>query len=384
MSPKFTEYLITKKEFTPHFRMDNSGNYLVPTMVLVPKDKKLNSEVKLTGKPFGRFLGFNNIGRRRFLANCYTTEKVTSRSGREYVKKNFIGTDKANDWIVKSYEEIPTEKFKLLDVDGRVARITSDAYIGIPHTFVQDVIEKRLKAEGFEFVKKINTSGQIGEYDIVTEGSISKQVAIERAKEASRNGGSVQQELGSMVRYFNSNSGDKSLKLFGGVKVLVCANGMISTKDKGGIRLLHKLDMPIVRRRIEETLSKILENLKPLQKKMLSLRDITVTKEQAKEFVESLPIPKYMQKAVWDRLFTKSQHTRNGDMDWDGSLWGIYMASTYIASHYDKVTKGRKDKEIDDEQRQKLATFETFTTAWDAREKELENTNAKKVEVKKK
>jgi len=107
----------------------------------------------------------------------------------------------------------------------------------------------------------------------------------------------------------------------------------------------------------------VLENLDVLPQKVLKLREIQVTKKQAKKHIESIPIPQYMQKAIWKRLFTKSAKTLNGDRDWDGTMYGIYMASTYVGSNMEKIRKSKnRVVEIEPQHVEQLQSFETITT----------------------
>jgi len=108
-----------------------------------------------------------------------------------------------------------------------------------------------------------------------------------------------------------------------------------------------------------------------------------ITKDEAKKKIFSLPIAKYLQEAIWTRLFQASKLTRNGQMDWDETVYGLYMASTFVASHNENIKKSKNiDVAINEDHVQKLQSLELFTTDWDAREKELEKTNAPKIEVK--
>lgn len=374
MSTKYEETIIERKAYKPEFHIEQKSTsygttYNVPVMHLKPKNES-DAEYKLSNKPLGRFLAFHSIGRNKFVRMCYRDEDKINRAGKTVVHKVFIGTDKANDWILDHYAKIPTEKFKILLADGNVARITSDKYISIPHNIVQSTIENRLKAEGFKFTKNISSSGQRGQYRLLSEEQVNKAV-------------NVGDKIADTVCYFNRNSGDKSLHIAGGSEVLICSNGMTTVKNGSKIRMLHKLDLKVVKRRIEETLTEILKNVKPLRKIFTSLQKVVITETEAKKFVEVLPYPKYMQQAIWTRLFTKSAQTSNEKMDWDGTLWGIYMASTYIASHHEEMAKGRRSVQIDDDMRQRLSTVETFSETWDKREELLEKKNAPKIEAKK-
>jgi len=369
----YQEIVIDVKDFKPAFNYEQvtrtfSGrayHYSVPTITL----KADNGQTyKLQGKPFARFFGFSKynvkdqrFGKRKFL---------------EEYRKN--GKESVQILLENIWKKIETEKFKLLLVGGNVGRITSDSYIGIPHSFIQQTIENRLRQEGFGFSKEINPRGTIGKYYLDIEGGMSKSDAIANARQT----GKVGQMISGMIKYFNINSGDKALGLFGGGVVLACTNGMISEHSSANVKMPHKLDLNVVKRRIEEALGLVIQQLEPAKKEFINLRSIQVTREQAKKKIESLPIPKYLKEAIWARLFQKSEQTTNGQMDFDGTMWGLFMSSTWIASHMDKVRKGNQERELDELKIKQLSSLELFTTDWDAREKELEKTNAPKMEVK--
>ncbi len=373
---KYEEPVIDKKDYIPEVSFADNR----PSIILKAKSNKPEiQEVRLYGKPFGRFLAFLNMGQRRFVGMCYRAE--TTKSGR--AKRVFIGTNDAQEWLTTAYTKLEkTKHFKLLLADGRAVRITSEKYIGVPHSFVQEVIENRLKAEGFDFEKNINSTGTIGEYTLITKDTITKQEAMSQMNKQGLHAQGV--EMSSMVKYVNYNTGDRSLNLFGGAKVLVCANGLISTKVDNKMRMLHKILLNDVRVKLERAITQIIQNIEPIRKELLKLRKVKITKEEAKKLVTILPFPKYMQEAIWKRLFTESTQTSNGKMDWDETLWGVYMSATYIASHVENLPKGKKDKEINDEYRVKLSAVETFSETWDKREELFEKQNAPKIEAKKK
>ena len=371
----FTEFVVEKKDFKPVFawnRVKSQNVYgadrQIPSITLRGKIDGKDSEIVLQGKPFSRFLQFMEIGKRRFMNMMYKKNAYTSRSGKQYIKKQYIGFETAQQSIDTQYPKVSVQKFKFLSVDGNIARITSDEYIGIPHTFVQEVIEKRLTTEGVEFTKESRFGGVNGIYTFTNTGA---------------GGLNKVGDIAHQVSYMNRNSGDRSLKLFGGAVVLVCSNGMTSGKATSEMRIVHKLELKDLRKRIEQQLGTILEKVKILPKQFLKLRKYEVTKEEAKKLVDSLPIPKYLQEAIWSRLFTPSKLTRNGEMDWDGTMWGLYMASTFIASHYKDIQKTRNTtKAVDETVVERLSSLELFTEIWDKREKILEATKAPKMESK--
>src|SRR3972149_4780965 len=196
--------------------------------------------------------------------------------------------------MTRTYRVAPARKFQILHKDGIVTRFTSNKYMSVDQEFIQQTIENRLTAEGIRFEKEIKFEGVNGIYKLlnaVTDGS----------------------EIAKTVSYINKNDGDKSLRFYGGAVVLVCSNGMISNNSTSEIKLRHMKTNTEIAREINKHIGAILENLDVLPEKVFKLREIEVTKNQAKKRINALPIPQYMQKAIWKRLFTKSDKTLNGN-----------------------------------------------------------------------
>jgi len=373
---QYKEFVIEKKDFKPVFvwnKIKSSSLYgndrQVPSIILNGKVDGEDAVITLQEKPFSRFLQFMNIGKRRFMNMMYEKSVVSTYNGQR-IKKSYIGSEIAQQALESAYPKVSVQKFKILLANNKVARITSEDYIGIPHSFVQEVIENRMDAEGVQYTKATKFGGVNGVYTFTNiEG-------------ASLNGLKKVGDLAHSISYMNRNSGDKSLKLFGGAVVLVCTNGMTSGKATSEMRIVHKLEMSELRKKIEQQLGGILEKLRILPKEFLKLREYKVTKEEAEVLVNALPLAKYLKDAIWARLFTPSKQTRNGEMDWDGTMWGIYMASTFIASNQVEVQKSRHSmKEVNEEIVERLSNVDTFRDVWANREKILEEAKAPKVEV---
>ena len=376
-SPEFKEFVIEKGDFKPQFvwqRIRPQSRYgierQVPSITLTGEMDGEPAHLVLQGKPFSRFLQFMGVGKRAFMKQMYRYNDKTSFFGKTYQTKTYIGSENAQKLLEAKYPEASVEKFKILLVDNKVARITSEDYIGIPHSFVQEVIENRLNAEGIEYHKQSRFGGSNGVYVFKNTMKVDKANA------------KVGDEIAHSVSYMNRNSGDKSLKLFGGAVVLVCSNGMTSGKAQSTMRIVHKLELGELRKRIEQELGKILEKIPLVSKDFMKLRKYKVTKEEAKILVEALPISKYLREAIWERLFTPSKKTMNGEMDWDGTMWGLYMAATYIASNNTEIQKSRRStKSVDEEIVERLSSVQLFQQVWEEREKILEKSNAPKVEI---
>lgn len=326
--------VIKKKDYMPSLEMVKVNHYGkiidVPQIVLSPKNA--GTKYVLQGRPFSKFLTFIKVRKSKLVPQI----RATLRKGE--------GIETHNKYIQNKYPKSPTKKFQILHTNGIVTRFTSNKYMSVDQEFIQKTIEDRLTAEGIRFEKEIKFDGINGIYKLlnaVTEGS----------------------EIAKTVSYINKNNGDKSLRFYGGAVVIVCSNGMISNNSTSEIKLKHMKTNTEIAREINKHIGAILENLDVLPEKVFKLREIEVTKTQARKRINALPIPQYMQKAIWKRLFTKSDKTMNGKMDWDGTLYGIYMASTYIGSNVETIKKSKNRKEeINESHAEILQNFELITT----------------------
>ena len=325
--------VIKRKNYLPIFKMVKKNHYGkmkdFPQIILSPKNPE-DPKFILEERPFSKFLTFLGIKKSRFMANVNSSVRAGD------------GISRWSKYVQNKYPKCPTKQFQLLHTDGVVERFTSNKYVAVPYDLIQNTIEDRLNAEGIKFEKKLNFGGVNGVYqlDNVVGGEIAKSIS-----------------------YLNKNDGDRSFKFFGGAIVLTCANGMISGVSTSELKLRHLKTEKEVVRAINKQIGVILEKLDVLPKKVFALREIQITRKQAKKHVDAIPIPQYMRKAIWRRLFTKSQKTLNGKMDWDGTLYGIYMASTYVGSNMEKIRKSKnRVVEIEPQHVEQLQSFETITT----------------------
>ena len=357
---KYGEAIINRKEYTPDLRIHSNSGVSYPTIKL---HCQLRDEViVLKGKVFSKFLWMMGFGYRKFIGSMYAKEVTTGKRGGQKIKKRYIGHRKIETELQKRYVESRTQQFQLLYVDGEVERITSEKYKSISHNFIQGVIENRLDAEGIEYEKTSKFNGMSGMYQFKnTDGN---------------------SEIANAISYLNVNSGDKPLHLFGGAVVLVCSNGMMSGKATSKVKVVHRFSEADYKRRIENKLSEILKDLTILPKQFMSLREHKVTKEEAEVLIHALPYAKYVKLEILARLHRKSSESRNGKSDWDGTMWGVYMAATYVGSHATELAKGNKTVEMQPHISAELKMVEPIQSVWEMREKLLESSKAKKIEAK--
>ena len=362
MTNGYEEVVFETKDANPVFRWKEEEGVFekrqVPSVDLELKNGKVYN---LRHKPLSRYLAFLGIGKRKFMDMLRTYERP---EGHKTPRKVFLNTETAQKFLETATAKMlpTTEAFKILLMNDKVVRITSDTFIAVKHSRVQEIIENRLHAEGIEFTKEIRFGGVNGVYRFTN----TQHEGMENA-----------------VSYINRNSGDVSLQIYGGAVVLVCGNGMISGKASSKTRIVHKLSDKDIVRKVEAELGMILERLNTLPEVFLKLKKYAVTQSEARKLVEALNMPKYLKAAIWKRLFASSKKTENGKMDWDGTMWGIYMAATYVASHEKAVSRSlNTTQDMNEDLMQKLAMVETYTTVWDQREKILAETGSDQLSVK--
>ena len=327
--------VIKRKNYLPIFKMVKKNHYgkmkEFPQIILSPKNPEGQRYI-LEGRPFSKFLTFLKIKKSKLMANVNSSVK----SGN--------GISRWNKYMQNKYPQCPTKTFQILHTNGKVERFTSNKYIAVPYNFIQKTIEDRLTAEGITFEKEVKFGGVNGIYKLtntVTEGT----------------------EIAKTISYMNKNDGDRSFKFFGGAVVLTCSNGMTTNNATSEIKLRHLKTEKEIARAINKHIGNILEKLDVLPQKVFALRDIKITRKQAKKHVDALPIPAYMRKAIWKRLFAKSAKSLNGQRDWDETMYGVYMASTYVGSNMEKIRKSKnRVVEMEPQHVEQLQSFETITT----------------------
>ena len=327
--------VIKRKEYLPILKMVKKNHYgkmkEFPQIILSPKNPE-DQKFILEERPFSKFLTFLKIKKSRLMANV----NASLRAG--------DGISRWNKYVQNKYPKCPTKTFQLLHTDGKVERFTSNKYIAVPYNFIQKTIEDRLNAEGITFEKEVKFGGVNGIYKLT-------------------NTTSPVDGIGKTISYMNKNDGDRSFKFFGGAVVLICSNGMTTNNATSEIKLRHLKTEKEIARAINKHIGNILEKLDVLPQKVFALRDIKITRKQAKKHVDALPIPAYMRKAIWKRLFTKSAKTLNGQRDWDETMYGVYMASTFVGSNMEKIRKSKnRIVEIEPQHVEQLQSFETITT----------------------
>ena len=327
--------VIKRKNYLPILKMVKKNHYgkmkEFPQIILSPKNPE-DPKFILEERPFSKFLTFLKIKKSRLMANV----NASLRAG--------DGISRWNKYVQNKYPKCPTKTFQLLHTNGVVERFTSNRYIAVPYDLIQKTIEDRLTAEGITFEKEVKFGGVNGIYKLtntITEGT----------------------EIAKTISYMNKNDGDRSFKFFGGAVVLICSNGMTTNNATSEIKLRHLKTEKEVVRAINKHIGNILEKLEVLPQKVFALRDIKITRKQAKKHVDALPIPSYMRKAIWKRLFAKSAKSLNGQKDWDETMYGVYMASTYVGSNMEKIRKSKnRVVEIEPQHVEQLQSFETITT----------------------
>ena len=169
--------------------------------------------------------------------------------------------------------------------------------------------------------------------------------------------------------------------MFSGAIKAVCSNGMIIGDSVVAQRLKHVQEPEIISRILDRSISKLLSMYDEGMSQIEGLKYQKLTKDEAEHVIQNLlPFPKYIRELVWKRLIAKSKQTDNGKSDWDGTMYGVYMAATYVATHANpRSSHGRVG--LSPKEYQELSDVRTFSIDWDKREKELEQLEAAKLKV---
>lgn len=353
---QYTERIIQRDDYRPEFHYSQTTRNLPngktvsrnrPEMWLVHVDNK--ETIKLSGNPMRKLVSnYMKYGHRNLTSNA---KVVSDRSV-------------LNNKVQEYYDNMTANAFKLQEYAGQVTRFTTQKYEGIPHTRIAEVLERRLDAEGIKYDRTFTNQGEYGKY------------VLDNAYKELGDG------VHGAIHFFNRNTGENAMNFAGGGNIAICSNGLVMGDTLAKVRTVHKLEFAEVEKRVENTVGNILSQLDVMPKQLLALKDIQVTTAETNQLLLGMKIEKYLQNAIQNRLHTPSLKTQDGKKDWDGTLFGIYMAMTYIGSNIRMVQKTRNlTVELQTRHVEKLLNVNTLRDAWDQREKELEAQNAPKVTV---
>ena len=356
MTQRIKEEVIETEAITPKFVFawvdTQYGREYLPAVEMMVNREDEGGKITLTGKPLLAFYRLIGLKKTDIMACAYQYMDHTTRYGNVVKKRLHTTAPKADELVQEAWHgaDNSVKAWKFLFVDGQVERLTSHYYEGIPHGLIQKTIRDRLAAEGIDYDEKIRRNGTEGVYTFATG--------------ATREVGNT---ISNAVVYSNQNDGLHSMNIYGGGEVLVCSNGMISMRTKTDMRMPHMHDEKEVVRRIEIELGRILEGIDILPRQFLALKKYTVSEEKAKIMIGELPVPMYIQLEIAKKLFGYETYAHN--KDWDGTMWGLYMASTWVATHMEKIKDRNMVREIRPEATLSLKAIETFSEMWDRREK---------------
>ena len=350
----YRERVIQADEITPSFQFKGMGDKHIGCIVF----KVGNEDIDIYGKPQSAVLRLLGSRRKDLMKNAYDVADRTT-SGGKIVKERIMCTRiRASQFILDLWKKSTVKAWKILYADGNVARITSHYYEGIPHKIVIDTIRNRLNAENIEWNENIEDRGGSGVFTF--ESGETKKV------------GNV---LHNAISFVNQNDGVHALKVYGGAMVLICSNGLISHEITGKVRITHRRDMKDAIRKIDAILTKILSGMDILPKQFLRLKKYPITKDQAVKIISQIPVAKYVQMGVARKLFGWDGHSA----DWDGTMWGVYMASTWIGTHMHQLQDRKKVRDIVAKDVANLQAIETYSEMWDKREAVWDSVDAKRV-----
>lgn len=315
----------------------------------------------MEGAPFRRYATY--IGTTsKYLKNLAKVHKVGER-GREY--SEYGSVKPVNDYLETAWENVKFNRFLALTDGGHnILRLTSEDFISLPNNLVYAAVENRMRDEGIEILKKeVNYNHTEYRFDGQIEGS----------------------DIDPAMYIFNRNDGMSSIKMFTGGIVGVCSNGMIFGDSIQTQKLKHVRKQKMVARLIDQTITRLLSTFNEGMSQVEALKNMRVTKKEAEHIVlDLLPVYPFVREEVWNRLNSKSKQTQNGKTDWDGTMHGIFMASTYVSAHSKDIRNKHGRVGLSDIEYRTLSDVQTFHADWDAREKELERLEAQRIQARSK
>ena len=311
---------------------------------------------RLTGAELRKYLGYLKLSKKEIMRKCMTTAKTAAGT-----TTSQLVAYPANDMIRKAAKNPMFRSFKISHSNGYVRRITSGYYSSVPTESILETVRNRISGEG---------------YTIKSEDTVGPMISFRLGEALSES------DIDPAIHVIHRNDGHTALKMFTGGVVGICTNGMVFGEQTSKGRLNHMWTEAEVSRYIEGQLTTLVQNMADIPTRLAPLKEEEITLKVAKKRIAMLPLAPFVIKAVNDRLTTESTETANGKMDFDGTMYGVYMAGTYVASHnqlYQTVRFGKRPIPLSSQIQ--LADIRTYTQDWDAREKELEAANAEKIKV---
>jgi hypothetical protein len=220
----------------------------------------------------------------------------------DYVERNRIINEAKNGVEVKvSYD----------DERNVVLRVASPRFKPIPHRQVINTIETVLAQEGIPYHKEISNDGRYGVFNLdLGYGDIAKY----------------------RIAYFNYNDAGHSLRLYGGFVVLVCQNGLLSHRHRGLIRIVHTSDVFSALVKVSEYVREQLKHLSEVGDIIQQLKAKKLDFDKGIDIINNCHYPAYIRQKIKDRF----------KIDHDGTLYGLAMAFSYIATHDTELSLEQK------------------------------------------
>ena len=189
-----------------------------------------------------------------------------------------------------------------------VYRVTSEEFTPVPHRILFDAISDTLKELGIEY----------GEFRIEKWGS-STVARWELPKLAT-------DKLGIYLGCRNANTGNRSIKLFGYYKILVCSNGLISNRVVSSIRIIHKATLPEILKKVCEGVREILGKLPEYHKVIEDAEKTPLSKTVMENWLRvyaEKKLPKEVTRLILRELEGLKEET----------LFGLSQVITYTGTH---------------------------------------------------
>ena len=244
-----------------------------------------------------------------------------------YLDVKYNSLIKIRDWeernriLFQSLQACQTNlKFSLVQLPSgklKAIRITSDQFIGLPHTFVLRVVDDVLKSIGIQFKRSVSYwKGMYAQY-IITSPHLQNL------------------DLGVAYRIvvYNRNDGNHGLRFYGGLFVLACENGLIRKQTLYKLVVRHVYEPQEVTQKIRDALEHIISDasnrFQEAIEKIKESMEKPLRPEVVRKFIDRLSIPEYIKRYLWATY----QHTYS---ELPHTVWRLSQALSDVGQHLRK------------------------------------------------
>lgn len=303
---------------------------------------------RLTGSPLRRYLHYLGLKKQQVWDATLSITKSAASGKMIESRLPYV----ADNMIRKSCRNPKFGSFKLEHVHGDVRRITSNIYSAVSTDIIQETIRNRIKEEGHT-IEQEQTTGPLMTYVLggqVWPGGIRPAVHVN-----------------------HKNDGLTGFKMYTGGHVQICSNGLVAMQELSRMRINHRWSEDKLARKIDQELGLLMAKMADIPRAIAPLQKEKITLAVAKKRIDLMGFLPFVANALKARLTEPSKLTQNGKMDWDGTMFGVYMAGSFLGSRnleFSTVSAGKR--RITPNAQIALTSISTYTQDWDAREKEMD------------